>query len=77
MDIDPSDKNSFEEVIDTALVIKEILDQAETASYCKTSGATGLHIYVPLQAFCTYDQVRSFAEIIAVLAHEKLPRVTP
>ncbi len=76
MDIDPSDKNSFEEVIDAALVIKEILDKAEALSYCKTSGNTGLHIYVPLRGEFSYDQVRSFAEIIALLAHEKLPRTT-
>jgi bifunctional non-homologous end joining protein LigD len=76
MDIDPSDKNPFGEVIDTALVIKEILDKAEAPSYCKTSGATGIHIYVPLQAAYDYDQVRSFAEVIAHLTQEQLPHST-
>ena len=76
MDIDPSDKSTFNEVIDAALVIKEILDKAQAPSYCKTSGATGLHIYVPLNAAYHYDQVRSFAEIIATLTQEELPEST-
>jgi bifunctional non-homologous end joining protein LigD len=76
MDIDPSEKNTFEEVVDTALVIKEILDKAGAKSYCKTSGATGLHIYVPMHAQYTYEQVRAFAEIIATLARQALPDTT-
>lgn len=76
MDIDPSDKNSFDEVIETALVIREILERAQAPAYCKTSGATGLHIYVPLHALYDYEQVRSFAEIIALLTQEQLPSIT-
>lgn len=76
MDIDPSDKSSFEEVIETALVIKEILDKAGATSYCKTSGATGLHVYVPMGGAYDYDQARSFAEIIATIAQGRLPRTT-
>jgi bifunctional non-homologous end joining protein LigD len=76
MDLDPSDKSNFDDVVDTALVIKEILDKAEAASFCKTSGATGLHVYVPMGAAYNYDQARSFAEIIAILAQSRLPRTT-
>jgi bifunctional non-homologous end joining protein LigD len=76
MDIDPSDDNTFDEVVDAALVIKEILDKAGAKSYCKTSGATGLHIYVPMHAQYTYEQVRSFAEVIANLANQALPEST-
>jgi len=76
MDIDPSDNNSFDDVVDAALVIKEILDKAGAKGYCKTSGATGLHIYVPMHALYTYEQVRSFAEVIANLANQALPRTT-
>lgn len=76
MDIDPSDKSTFDEVIEAALVIKEVLDKAQAVSYCKTSGATGLHIYVPLHSAYHYDQIRSFAEIIATLTQEQLPEST-
>ena len=76
MDIDPSEKNTFEEVIDVALVIKEILDSAGAKGYCKTSGATGLHIYIPCNKKYDYEKVRNFAKIIATLAHEELPETT-
>lgn len=76
MDIDPSEKNTFNQVVDVALVIKEILDKAGCTSYCKTSGATGMHIYIPLQGRYTYDQARPFSEVIANLAQEQLSDFT-
>lgn len=76
MDIDPSEKNTFKQVIDVALVIKEILTKAGCTCYCKTSGATGMHIYIPLQGRYTYDQARPFSEIIANLTNEQLPDFT-
>lgn len=75
LDIDPSTSNSFEEVIDVALVIKDVLDKAGATGYCKTSGATGMHIYVPLHASYTYEKVRPFAELVARMAAEQLPEI--
>jgi len=76
MDLDPSEGNTFEQVIETANVIKEILDKAGAASYPKTSGSTGIHIYVPLGAKYTYEQGKEFAHMIAILAQEQLPDFT-
>lgn len=76
MDIDPSENNTFDQVVETANVIKEILDKAGAACYAKTSGATGIHVYVPLGAKYTYDQAKDFAHAIAVLAHDQLPGFT-
>lgn len=75
LDLDPGDI-SFKEVVNTALVIKEISDELQIDSYCKTSGATGLHIYFPLGAKYDYDQVKIFAEILANLTHSRIPSVT-
>ncbi len=75
LDLDPGDI-SFKEVVNTALVIKEISDELNIDAYCKTSGATGLHIYFPLDAKYDYDQVKIFAEIFANLTHARLPAVT-
>lgn len=75
IDLDPSEKNSFEDVVTTANVIKEILKKAGAAAYCKTSGSTGLHIYIPLGAKYTYDESRLFAELIAHLATEQIPEI--
>ena len=76
MDIDPSDKNTFEEVIETALVIRGILDRIKVPSYCKTSGASGLHVYIPLGAKYTYDQVKDFGNLLAMMVTDELPDTT-
>jgi len=45
-------------------------------SFPKTSGSTGIHIYVPLGAKYNYEQSKQFAELVATLAHEELPSFT-
>jgi bifunctional non-homologous end joining protein LigD len=57
-------------------VVKEVLDELETFCYCKTSGATGLHIYIPLAAKYEYDTARLFAELIAHTVNVRLPETT-
>lgn len=76
LDLDPSEKNTFEQVIETANVIKEVLDKAGAKAFPKTSGATGIHIYVPLGAKYTYDEARDFAHNIAIKSQEQLPGLT-
>ncbi|REA58532.1 DNA polymerase LigD [Dyadobacter luteus] len=76
MDIDPSPKNTFEEVIDVALVIKEIMDETDMTGYCKTSGSSGLHVYIPFNKKHTYDESRDFAHILASMVTERLPKTT-
>ena len=76
IDIDPSDKNTFAEVVDTALTVKIILDKAGVKSYCKTSGSSGLHVYAPLKNKYDYVTVKDFALIIASLVQEQLPETT-
>jgi bifunctional non-homologous end joining protein LigD len=76
IDIDPSDNNTFEQVIEAANVVKEVLDQAGAFSICKTSGASGLHIYVPLAAKYNYDQAKDFAYLICMMANQLIPEFT-
>jgi bifunctional non-homologous end joining protein LigD len=76
IDIDPSPKNAFSQVIDAALAVKQVLDKAQAECYCKTSGATGLHVYVPLGAKYTYDEAKDFAHLVALMANELLPKTT-
>jgi bifunctional non-homologous end joining protein LigD len=45
-------------------------------SYCKTSGSTGLHIYIPLGAKYTYEQSKEFARIVARLVQKTIPNFT-
>jgi len=76
IDIDPSGKNTFEQVIETANVINDVFKKAGAESYCKTSGSTGLHVYVPTQKKYTYDQLKDFAHLICILTQEQLPKFT-
>lgn len=75
IDLDP-EEISFKEVVKTALSVKETLDDMEVEAYCKTSGASGLHIYIPLTAKYDYDATKGFAELIAHLVNKKLPDTT-
>ncbi|MGZ8510591.1 MAG: DNA ligase D [Chitinophagaceae bacterium] len=76
IDIDPSNKNKFTEVVDVALATKKILEKAGVESYCKTSGASGLHVYVPMKNKYDYKMVKDFAHIVATLVQEQLPKTT-
>lgn len=76
IDIDPSTENTFEEVIEVAQVAKELLDRIQIGGFCKTSGSTGLHIYLPLGAQYTYDEARDFTKLLCYYIHEQLPKIT-
>jgi bifunctional non-homologous end joining protein LigD len=45
--------------------LHEKLDELRMAHFVKTSGATGMHIFIPVEPIYTYDQLRTFGEIIA------------
>jgi bifunctional non-homologous end joining protein LigD len=75
LDLDPGDI-SFEEVVNTALVIKDLCDELHIPAYCKTSGSRGLHIYIPLGDKYTYAQVKTFGELMAWITHKRLPDTT-
>lgn len=75
IDLDP-DKNTFGQVIEAALEVKKVLDAIDVPSYCKTSGSTGMHIYIPLGANYSYDQSQMFAKIIVSIVHRQLPGYT-
>ncbi len=76
IDIDPSAENTFEQVIEAANVVKQVLDKAGASSYCKTSGSTGLHVYVPTGKKYAYEQVKDFAYLICMLTSDELPGFT-
>ena len=75
VDLDPEDI-SFKEVVKAALETKKVCDSMEIDCYCKTSGATGLHIYVPLAAKYDYEIARNFANLIAKKVNAALPDTT-
>jgi len=76
IDLDPSEKNTFEQVIQVSQMTKKILDEIGVKGYCKTSGSTGMHIYIPLVPKFTYDECQLFGRWIATQVQERLPDIT-
>lgn len=75
IDLDPGDI-SFERVIEAAQVTHDLLESLGVVSYPKTSGSTGLHIYIPLGAKYNYEQSRQLAELLVTMVHGELPKTT-
>ncbi len=60
-DLDPFEPYTYEDVLTVARHIKVLLDQLGLTAYPKTSGATGLQIFMPLERGAyTYEQARAF-----------------
>jgi bifunctional non-homologous end joining protein LigD len=57
-------------------VCRQVLDEMGVPGYPKTSGSTGIHIYIPLGAQYSYDESQMFAQIIASEVHNRLPDMT-
>ena len=75
LDLDPKGA-PFTDVVRVALALRGILERLELPSYVKTSGATGLHIMLPLGARYTYEQCRTFARLLAVMGVEAEPEIS-
>ncbi len=74
LDLDPKGA-PFTHVVRVARELKRILDGLEIASYVKTSGATGLHILVPMGRRYLYEQCRTFARLLAMAGTQALPDI--
>lgn len=75
IDLDP-DGQGFDAVVAAARTVKEVLDAAGIPGFCKTSGATGMHIYIPLQTPSTFETSRALAEAICRHVEARLPEFT-
>jgi len=75
-DLDPTPTTPFSTVLRVARSIYKVLTSARLNCFLKTSGATGFHIYVPLKAQYTYEEVRTFAQIIGQIVASELPSDT-
>ncbi|MCQ6958756.1 non-homologous end-joining DNA ligase [Mucilaginibacter aquariorum] len=75
IDLDPG-HSGFDRVIQAALAVKNVLDGLLFPGYPKTSGASGIHIYIPLGAKYTYQQSSRLAKYIATEVHSQTPNYT-
>ncbi len=73
LDIDPPGPGHYDQCVEVALVIRDVLTDFGLKGYPKTSGATGIHVYVPIKPLYSYEQARQFAQVIASLCREERP----
>jgi len=68
-DLDPFQPAAFDEARAVAGLVKQALDHLGLESFPKTSGGTGIHIYVPLDGTSTFEEVREFAQRLCGIVH--------
>jgi bifunctional non-homologous end joining protein LigD len=64
-DLDPTPEVPWTQTVEVALILREALDALGLTSFPKTSGGKGIHVLVPIERRATYDDTRSFAEVVA------------
>ncbi len=74
LDLDPVE-TGFDQIVEAVLLVREVLSGLGLKGYPKTTGGDGMHVYVPLEPVYTYEQVRSFAELVSHLALEREPNL--
>jgi len=74
-DLDPADGTEFANVLTIARALHERLTQVGLKIFMKTSGATGFHIYLPVERIYTFEQLRMFGEIFAQLVTAEHPEL--
>ncbi len=76
VDLDPEGTITFNDVITVAQTVKEVCDEWNIESYPKTSGKTGIHIFMPMKAKYTYEQVKNFVHLFVMEVHKRQPKLT-
>jgi bifunctional non-homologous end joining protein LigD len=75
-DLDPTDDTKFSDVMHVAREIYAMLKSIKMRCYMKTSGASGFHIFIPLEPKYSYEQTRTFAEVVGRLVASENPKLT-
>ena len=74
IDLDPK-KAPWENVLEVALVIKEVADEIGLTVFPKTSGSSGIHIYIPLKPTNDYERVAEFSKLLAGEVARRAPKI--
>jgi len=74
IDLDPK-KAPWENVLQVGLVVKEVADEIGLEVFPKTSGSSGLHIYVPLKPANEYEKAAEFARLFATEVAQRAPKI--
>ena len=74
LDLDPK-QAPFADVVETATELKKLLDEIELPGFLKTSGASGLHILLPLARQLTHSQATTLGELLARVLVARRPDI--
>jgi bifunctional non-homologous end joining protein LigD len=75
IDLDPQPGARFEQILDVARWVHEVLEQVGVTGFPKTSGSEGLHIFIPLQPGTSYHAGMLFCQIVATMVAAAHPKV--
>ena len=75
IDLDPEEV-SFEHVVEVAQTVRQVTEEWKIPAYPKTSGKTGIHIFIPTGAKYSYEQIKNLAHLIALEVHARQPKIT-
>jgi bifunctional non-homologous end joining protein LigD len=74
LDLDPK-QAPWENVLQVALICQEVLDELGLPAFPKTSGSSGIHIYVPLKPKLEFGKVAAVAEALATEVAQRAPKI--
>jgi|CXWL01.1.fsa_nt_gi bifunctional non-homologous end joining protein LigD len=66
-------RRAFEKAREMAFALKELLEQLRLSSFVKTTGKTGLHVYVPVLRQYTYDEIRAASAVVGQFMVQQYP----
>jgi bifunctional non-homologous end joining protein LigD len=73
-DLDPGEQATILDCAQVALILRELLSRLRLASYPKTSGQKGLHVFVPLNyREATFEDTKQFSRTVAVIMQKNYP----
>jgi bifunctional non-homologous end joining protein LigD len=75
IDLDPMPGVKFARIVDVARWVRDELEKLTVKGFPKTSGASGLHVYIPLREGTPYEAGQIFCQIVATTVAEKHPKV--
>jgi bifunctional non-homologous end joining protein LigD len=74
IDLDPK-KAPWDNVLAAALLVKKVCDEVGVNAFPKTSGSSGIHIYLPLKPTNQYDRVAEFSRLLATEVASRAPAI--
>jgi bifunctional non-homologous end joining protein LigD len=72
-DLDPVEGTPYDTVVEVAAGIQRLLRRLELQAFLKISGATGFHMWLPVEPIYSFEQVRTFTEIVARVIAARMP----